>query len=327
MSNEDNRAATTGDGPVRGEIREVGFRRVSHGLYLPVSTGLDGDREFLRDLDAWKLVLPERSLFTHVTGARLRGWQLPRLPEQVPIFAAVEGDRPRPRRPGLVCSRLRRPHEPDERYPLAERAEEILLRAARDLGTLDVTVLLNSARHRGDVDDERMTAALTSRRPGSRVLRQAWRLSSPGAESPGETLLDVFHRAMEVPVRPQALLTRSDGSVIGRADLLVVGTRFVHEYDGAVHRDLKQHKSDLRRDRELHAAGYVRRGYTQDELLNHPLVVMHEIDRALDRPHRLGRLTRWRALVENSLFSEVGRRRVMNRWNRLAGTVDWSRTA
>jgi hypothetical protein len=54
---------------------------------------------------------------------------------------------------------------------------------------------------------------------------------------------------------------------------------------------------------------------------------MHEIDRELGRPHKLARLTRWRRLVENSLYSEVGRRRVLNRWQRQMGVVDWSRTA
>jgi hypothetical protein len=187
--------------------------------------------------------------------------------------------------------------------------------------------MLNSARHRGDVDETRLAEVLASRRPGTQVLRRAWQLSSPAAEAAGETLLHAFHRVIDVPVEPQAILTGPDGSVLGRGDLLVIGTRFVHEYDGAVHRDGQQHKSDLRRERGLHAGGYVRRGFTQDDLLNHPLVVMHEIDRALGRPHRLNRITRWRRLVENSLYSRVGRQRVLNRWRRLTGHSDWSQTA
>ncbi len=77
------------DVPIRGEVRAHGFRRVSHGLFLMERADLDKDEELLRDLRAWLLVLPAGAAFTHVTAARLLGWRLPRLPEPVPVFAAV----------------------------------------------------------------------------------------------------------------------------------------------------------------------------------------------------------------------------------------------
>ena len=94
---------------IRGEVRAAGHRRVSHGLFLPVTDGLTDEEEFRRDLSAWMLVLPEGAAFTHLTAARLRGWRLPSLPEQVPVFAAVRGTHRRPRRPGMICSRLVEP--------------------------------------------------------------------------------------------------------------------------------------------------------------------------------------------------------------------------
>jgi hypothetical protein len=54
---------------------------------------------------------------------------------------------------------------------------------------------------------------------------------------------------------------------------------------------------------------------------------MHEIDRALGRRHVASRLRRWRRLVDNSVYSEAGRQRVMNRWRRQNGIMDWSQTA
>ena len=66
------------DAPIRGEMRRVGFRRVSHGLFLKVRDGLDDTEEFNRELTAWLMVLPEGAVFTHVTGAGLLGWRLPR---------------------------------------------------------------------------------------------------------------------------------------------------------------------------------------------------------------------------------------------------------
>ena len=106
-----------------------------------------------------------------------------------------------------------------------------------------------------------------------------------------------------------------------------MGTPFLHEYDGEHHRRKDQQKIDLRRERGLATSSYVRKGFVLDDLLNHPAVVMHEIDNALGRPHDLGRLRRWKELVDNSLYSDIGRDRIMNRWRRLGGIVDWSGSA
>jgi hypothetical protein len=292
------------DEPIRGQRRCKGFRRVSHGLFLPERDDLSPDEEFWRELRAWLLVLPDGARFTHVTGARLRGWTLPKLPEHPPVFAAVEGDVARPRRPGLISSRLRRTAAQGARrrgLPV-DSAEEILLRCARDLGHIDLVILIVSALRADDVDTKAMTLVLGSRRPGVVALRAAWSEARKELQSPGEAILYLFHRAIDVPVAPQVTLCDERGVVLGQADLHLIGTKNVHEYDGAVHRD------------------------TLDDLLNHSLTVMHEIDRALGRPHDHRRHERWCRLVENSLYSEVGRERVMNRWHRAMGVVDWSRT-
>ena len=316
------------DEAIRGEVRTAGHRRVSHGLFLPKREGLSDDEEFRRDLRAWLLLLPDGAVFTHVSAARLLGWRLPRLPEQVPVFVAVEGDRRRPRRPGLICSRLVRPTEGSVRDGLpVEAPGEVLLRAARDLGLLDLLILLDSALAAGDLDPAALERLLDSGRPGVRPLRAAYALATARCESAGETVLRLFHEVMDVPVRPQAELRDAHDRVVGRADLLVVGTHLVHEYDGAVHRSGDQHRTDLRRERGWAGTAYTRRGFTLDDLLNHPGVVMHELDRALVRPHRAERLRRWRRVVGNSLYDEAGRRRVLNRWQRAMGVVDWSRTA
>jgi hypothetical protein len=205
--------------------------------------------------------------------------------------------------------------------------EEILLRCARDLGVLDLVILIDSALRKGHLDRDRMEALLVSRRPGVRLLRIAYGLSSHRADSAGESALRIFHESIDVPVRPQVELFDDRGTSVGMADLLVTGTSFVHEYDGAHHRDKAQHRVDLRRERGLTGTPYVRRGFTLDDLLNHPAVVMHEIDRALGRSHLPRRLETWRRVVANSLYSERGRERVMNRWRRQSGFTDWAKTA
>ncbi len=315
------------DGPVRGHIRTAGFLRVSHGLFRPDGgiQDLESTEQFRLDLAAWLLVLPPGAAFTHVTGGRLLGWQLPKLPEQVPVFAAVAEADNRPRRPGLLCSRLVHPRETGHAHGLpVDPAHEILLRAARDLGLLDLVIMIDSARRLRHVDSDAMERLLQSRRPGVRILRQAWRMSTAKAASAGETLLRMFDRAIEVDVEPQARLHDEAGNLVGVVDLAVVGTDLVHEYDGAHHRRSRQHRVDLRRDRGLSGASYRRRGYTLDDLLNHSAVVMHEVDRDLGRAHDGRRLERWRRLVAGSLYDEVVRRRVMNRWQRAMGVTEWA---
>ena len=301
---------------------------MSHGLYLPRLPNDDPPAELRRELAAWLLVLPESARFTHVTGARLLGWRLPQLPEQVPVFVAVAQRDARPRRPGLICSRLvGEPRATRVAGVPVEVPEEILLRAARDLGVLDLVVMVDSALERGDLDPARLGEVLASRRPGVRVLRQAYALASSRSESAGESLLRVFHHVIEVPVQAQVDLHDDGGHPVGRADLLVTGTGRVHEYDGRHHRDARQHRTDLRRERAWAGTTYRRAGYTLDDLLNHPAATMHEMDRALGRPHRAGRIERWRALVRDSLYDGTGRSRVLNRWRRDSGATGWPRSA
>lgn len=313
---------------IRGQVRLAGHLRVSHGLYLPLRAGLAPGRELHRQLKAWQLVLPDDAVFTHVTAARLRGWQLPKLPEHVPIFAAAHGDPARPQRPGLICSRLVRPTEADIVSGLpVDKPEEILLRAGRDFGVLDLTIMLDSARRAGDIDERRMKLVLDSGRPGVRMLKAAWSLSDDRADSGGETTLRIFDVVLDVQVEPQAELFDARGNFVGRVDLLIVGTNEAQEYVGEVHRGKERHKVDLRRERGLTGASYRIRGYTLDDILNYPITVMHEIDRLLGRPHRMSRVRRWQRLVENSMYGERGRERVLNRWRRVNGLIDWSRTA
>jgi very-short-patch-repair endonuclease len=205
-----------------------------------------------------------------------------------------------------------------------DEPEEILLRAARDLAHLDLVVLIDSARAAGHLDPHRMAAVLASRRPGTRALAAAHAVSDGRAESAGETWLRVFHRVMDVDVEPQVELLDGAGRVFARADLLVVGTRQLHEYDGAGHRSASQHRADLRRERVLLQFGYVRRGYTLDDLLNHAAVMMQELDRLVGRRSRVDRLHRWRRMVEASTYSDAGRARLLNRWRRSMGVTDWS---
>lgn len=313
---------------VRGEVRRSDHRRLSHGLYLPLGAASARDEVF-RDLRAWRLVLPPDSVFTHVTAAYLRGWWLPQLPPSSPVFAAAGRVSNRPRRAGLICSRLERdapPTDTAQGLPV-DLATEVLLRSARDLALLDLVPMVDSALRCGDVSITDLGKICETTRPGVRQLRRAVSMADARAESPWETLLRLFHVAVGIEVVPQANLYDAAGRWVARADLWVPGTPYLHEYDGRHHDRTSQRAPDLRRLRLLADSLYVRRGYVADDLLNHPAPMLQEMDRELGREHRPGRLATWRRWVMESTYSEAGRRRLQNRWLRRTTPIDWSQTA
>lgn len=315
--------------PIRGNVRAAGFRRVSHGLYLPTGTGGDARHEQLRDLGAWQLVLPPDAVFTHVTAADLCGWWLPKLPRFVPVFAATALRGNIPRRAGLICSRLARTSQTGTVDGLpVDSPYEILLRAARDLGLVDLVVMLDSALRFGHVESDKLDEYCHSGRPGSRRLRNAAALSDPRAESAWESMLRLFHEAVDIDVEPQYDIKDDAGRFAARVDLWVRGTPFVHEYDGDEHEKAPRRKADLRRARRLLDAGAERRGYVADDLLNHPRTMLQEMDRELDRPHRPARLRRWYAWLRESSYCVAGCRRLQNRWLNVNGRgADWGQSA
>jgi hypothetical protein len=73
--------------------------------------------------------------------------------------------------------------------------------------------------------------------------------------------------AAEVEVEPQKKIYDEWGRFVARADLWVVGTRRIHEYDGEVHRDREVHRTDLARERRLVEIDWQRVGFTSPQLV------------------------------------------------------------
>ena len=291
----------------RGHRRLAGWSQVSYGLHAPA--GCD-------PLPAWQLVLPVSGRFTHLTAAAALGWWLPPLPAELPVLAAVDRTDPRPRRAGLhvvrtdpllpptLCGGLR-----------LDSPEEVLLACARDLGLLDLLVLTDSARRSG-ADPERLGVVSRSRRKGAPALRRAVALSDARSESPWETVLRLFHVVCEAQVEPQRELYTDAGDFVARADLWVVGTRSIHEYDGGVHLERRQQQADLARARRLSDDGWTRRGYTSHDLVRTPVGILRDLDRALARSHDPSRVRAWHALLSDSLLTPAGAHRLIGRLSR-----------
>lgn len=288
--------------PVRGRRRGPAWVRVGHGLYRPACDE-DADIAALR---AWLLLLPDGACFTHLTAAGVRGWWLPPLPEGLPVFVNA----PKGTVPQRSELRVRRPTvlgnvSAYRGLPLAPPAE-ILLACARDLGLLDLVVLIDSALHAGDVtlDELRETAG----RPawGARVLREAIELADALSESAWETLLRILHVVCGIEVKAQFELFDDHGGFVARGDLWLVGTTRFHEYDGGDHLERKRQRKDLKRDGRIDDRDWSRRGYTRDDVLHQAVRILREADEAVGREHDPSRIRAWHALMRDSLFTPAG---------------------
>jgi hypothetical protein len=264
-------------------------------------------------LQAWQLVLPYWSSFTGLTAARHRGWWVPPLPPGLPLFVAgMRSDAIR--RPGLAVCRH------DER-PAAERvggvrvttAAETVLALARDLCLLDLVVVGDAALRSGDVTVGELVGAARQRRRGSPLLRKAIPLMDGRAESIYEGLLRMLHRSCGIAVVPQSTVVDESGSFVARADLRLVGTTRLAEYDGSDHLDRARQRRDLRRLARIEDAGHDRRGYTKEDVLLGGVGILRDADRALGRPFDPRRIDPWHALLRESLFSGQGQARLMAR--------------
>jgi hypothetical protein len=286
---------------------------MSHGLYVPKTP----PRTLIDDLQAWSLVLPATAAFTHLTAAELNGWWLPDAPPH-PVFAAMRKADPRPRRSGLYVCRHPNP------YPMTISADglkittpaETLLACARDLGILDLVILADSALRQKDVTVTRLKIAAGQRRRGAPRLRQVIPLLDPRSESPWESVLRVLHQAADIPIEPQYEILDEYGRFLARADLWIKGTRRIHEYDGAAHREAEVHQKDLKRDRILILGDWQRFGFTSAQILNEGGPIIRSVDNLLGRPWDSRRLQAWEELLNQSMFRRPGRARARRHWSR-----------
>lgn len=185
-----------------------------------------------------------------------------------------------------------------DQLPVATAAETVLA-AARDLAVLDLVPLADSALHLGHCTRAELAEVARQRRRGAPRLRQVLPLLDGRSESPWESILRLLHHAADVAVEPQHRIADEADRFVARADLWVVGTRRLHEYDGEVHRDRDTHRADLARDRRLVEHGWQRLGWTATEVLQGG-PVLPSLDALLGRHWSSHRLARWRSWVAAS---------------------------
>ena len=297
----------------RGVLRGPGWRRTSYGLYLVA--GMEGEPTLRERCSALLQVLPEGSAFSEVTAALLHGWDLPPLPESIPVCVAVPPPA-QPRRRGVRARRL------------AVRAEDVvtvdglpvtspgrtLTDLAGSLSDIDLTVVGDSAVHHGSCDLDGLRLAPAPRR-GSIRWRRVLDLLDGRSESPWETLLRLVHVMSGLAaVEPQVVLRDQDGMFVGRGDLWLIGTKRLHEFDGGVHREVDQQDRDLARDRRCARAGVERYGYTARDVLHKSGQIVRDAEAAFGLVPDPTRVRPWLTALRQSLFTPSGQQLFRRRW-------------
>lgn len=298
--------------------------------WLPVTRGVrrraDAPDAWLAELAAHAAVLPDGACFTHLTAARLRGWWLPPLPDDLPVFVALPPGSHRVRRPGVVAIRRTDEADPDPVAGLAvDSTATTLATCARDLEVLDLVCLVDAAIRHTMPGVTRVSADAGQRALGElgpliprggrgvRRLRRALASADPRAESIYEVLLRVLHEVCGIEVEPQVEAFDEGGGFLGRGDLQLVGTRVFHEYDGGEHLKRRRQRQDRKRDRRLGNSDWIRRGYTMEDVLYQGVTILKDADVTVGRPHDPARIRAWHALIRASTFTPSGLNRLRDR--------------
>ncbi len=294
-------------GLTRSMLRTADWALLSRGLYGPAGTHL----VLSKLCEALQLVLPPQAGFGHLTGARVRGWWLPELPDRLPMLATSRHDL-HVQRSGVYVRRSPATRF-ESRYGLTlVSAPDTLLELARDLSLIDLVPIVDSAMRFDKCTADDILHAARPRVPGVRNLRRAVSLADPRSESRWESILRLLHVLSGISVQPQALIME-EGHALAYADLRITGTRRLAEYDGADHRGRSRHRRDLAREKMLSRLGLERFGYTASEIIGSPGMIVRDADNAKERHHDPRRLVVWSSEAARSTLTGSGRARLHRR--------------
>ncbi len=266
---------------------------------------------------AVQLALPADAVFTHLTSAALRTWRMPVI-ASLPIVVSTRGEAPHLNRRGVYVRRCEVPARAREELNGIRVAspEWTIAELAEDLGLIDLVAVIDGALHKTDTTVDRLLDSVVPGRRGAKVMRDALAYVDGRSESWWESVLRMAHQLCGIPIESQVDLFNRLGCFIARADLHIVGTNRYPEYDGATHRERDRHLADLRRDKGMGRLAYERFGYTSEELVNAPAMVIQDAEDALGWPRDTRRLNRWLYELDRSSISRSGWIRLQRRLGR-----------
>lgn len=236
----------------RKVLRGLRFRRLFRGVYIAADVALT-----LRLwLKAALLVLPKDAVVSHVSAARLWGFDVRGRDElefstNTTAVTSLPGVRLHRRRARLTDCAL-------DELPLTG-PDRTFVDCGTRLGLVELVQLAEHLLH------TRATTLDTLRRychdrhlDGVQRARRALKFVLEGAESPMETLVRLMLVFARLPCpAPNRWITDASGRPVARADLLYERYRVIVEYDGWHHeRDSRQRQRDRERREVLEGLGY-----------------------------------------------------------------------
>jgi hypothetical protein len=161
-----------------------------------------------------------------------------------------------------------------------------ILDLAGQLSLIDLVVVMDAALKKRTCTLEQLRARAYDRGVrGITRYRRALELSDGRSESPMETLTRLLIVLSGLPPpTPQFKAIDDYGVFVARMDLKANGVRAAFEYDGTGHDEPVVHARDVKRWRDLRAAGYEVFPYTAADLFRAPQVIVVDYQRALGLP-------------------------------------------
>ena len=216
--------------------------------------------------DAFLPRMPARGFYFGVTAAVLHGIPVPRRKETRMLDIGVSAGTRRVDARGVVAHHViidERDLTTIGRLPITSPARTWCDLAASGLQRHEVAAagdrILWQRDPLGTISDLRATLARYEGRRGTKLMRDVLPILSDGSDSRRETWLRVLILDAGLPTPTvQAEVANSRGHVIGHCDLGWPELRIGAEYEGDHHRtDRKQWNYDIRRYRDMEAAGWI----------------------------------------------------------------------
>ncbi|MGY1826159.1 endonuclease domain-containing protein [Blastococcus sp. SYSU DS0541] len=259
-------------------LRHRDVLHASRDTYLPRS----GDE--LQRMRAVLLGAPDGAVVSHLTAARLWGFQVPLVAEDERVHLTV------PRDARLRQRRDRRLHFSDVPAPETRRLHGVVT-TSPSRTWMDLAAVVPPAALLAVADQmlargypRAQFPAVLLRSAGRRGIVTARRVAAcadPSAGSPMESVLRWAIHEAGLPPPVLQHVVRDGGRFLGQVDLAWPDRRVVVEFDGDVHRDRRVFVADVRRQNGLVLAGWTILRFTSADLLGRPHQVLAAIRAAL----------------------------------------------
>jgi hypothetical protein len=268
-------------GVSRDRLRGSAFRHPTRSVYVSAEIAADLELE----AGSWALVLPPSAAMFGTTAAAWYGLPVPR--DEAFHVIVPAGDVVPRRRTGLVPHEGLGEHEWSiQRGLRVTTPERTWLDLASVLGRTQLVIAGDAMVSGGltTVEAIQVVSAVTRRRRGVVLAREAAALVRSGVDSPPETIVRLIIVDGGLPCPQTGLDVYDDGGGwIGRPDLCYLALKLAIQYEGDVHRTTKKRwRADISRDEVLLDHGWDVIRVTGYDLLR-PAALCHRIAVRLER--------------------------------------------